>query len=325
MKRLSIALAALAASALAPASADSVVRLEYVIVNEGPGLAGGGSGTVNLLAAEPAGGSWVYTVTAGSPLTGASAITPPVGIVTNSSSGYGRPHVRVSVISGSVAVLTDSTLTAPTAGMGRVVIAGDDHFVSLRPGDKISIIDLPAATSNKNNGLTDFQLRASPVPVTQASAATGGRHVVSAAGTNAASGRSGAGRVAGWCFGNTTASWRFVKLHDTAITPTAGAGVARTIPIPPNGPNCVLGSAGIAFSTGIGLTITGGAADADATAVAANDVVASLFSPFSRACWRWSPRHRPSPRPSASITCAPRPAATARSSAPSIRRSTAPA
>lgn len=103
------------------------------------------------------------------------------------------------------------------------------------------------------------------------------RHVVSAATTNATSVKATAGRVLGWSFGNTTASWRYVKLHNIATAPTAGTGVVQTIAIPPNGLAQLEIPAGIGFATGIGLTIVTGSADADATAVAVGDVVGDLF------------------------------------------------
>lgn len=103
-------------------------------------------------------------------------------------------------------------------------------------------------------------------------------HIVSAASTNAASVKASAGRVVGWQFTNTTASWQYVKLHNLAGTPTAGVAVAMTIAIPPNGTNVMpVGGAGIGFATGIGRTIVTGSADADATATTAGAVVGDLF------------------------------------------------
>jgi hypothetical protein len=103
------------------------------------------------------------------------------------------------------------------------------------------------------------------------------RHVVSAATTNPTIVKATAGRVLGWSLGNPSAGWRYVKLHNSATIPTAGAGVVQTIAIPPGGlAQCDL-AAGLGFSAGIGLTIVTGAADADATAVAANDVVGDIF------------------------------------------------
>jgi hypothetical protein len=103
-------------------------------------------------------------------------------------------------------------------------------------------------------------------------------NVVAAASTNAQSVKGSAGRVLGWSFVNNATAVRYVKLHNVAAAPTAGTGVVSTIPIPPNGgvSNVTLGQ-GMGFGTGIGLTIVTGAAAADATAVAANDVVGTLF------------------------------------------------
>jgi hypothetical protein len=67
-----------------------------------------------------------------------------------------------------------------------------------------------------------------------------------------------------------------VKLHNVASA-TAGAAVALTIGIPPNGKaECYIGQ-GIAFATAISRSIVTGAADADATAVGLNDVVGDIF------------------------------------------------
>lgn len=110
-----------------------------------------------------------------------------------------------------------------------------------------------------------------------ATGAASRNHFVSAATTNATSVKNAAGRVVGWCFSNTNAAWRYVKLHNTAAAPTAGSGVVQTIAIPPNGTSVVSIPGGVAFSTGIGLTMVTGAADADATAVGANDIVGDLF------------------------------------------------
>lgn len=103
-------------------------------------------------------------------------------------------------------------------------------------------------------------------------------HLVSAASTNAANIKNAAGRVLGWSGVNTTASWQYVKLHNSASAPTAGAGVFLTIAIPPNGVNNMPPTLpGIAFSAGIGRTIVTGSADTDATATTAGAVVFDLF------------------------------------------------
>jgi len=72
----------------------------------------------------------------------------------------------------------------------------------------------------------------------------------------------------------------FVKLYNKASAPTVGTDTpVFTLLIPGNatgsGSTFSL-STGVAFSTGIGLAITGVVTDADATAVAANEIVVNL-------------------------------------------------
>jgi hypothetical protein len=101
-------------------------------------------------------------------------------------------------------------------------------------------------------------------------------HIVSAATTNVAQIKATAGRVYGYCLSNTTASWRYVKLHNVASA-TAGAAVAMTIGLPPNGKaECHIGQ-GIGFATAISRSIVTGAADADTTATGVADVVGDIF------------------------------------------------
>lgn len=104
-----------------------------------------------------------------------------------------------------------------------------------------------------------------------------GLHLVAAATTNPTLVKSSAGKVTGWFFGNTTATWQYVKLHNQATAPTAGTGVVRTIAIPPNDVASFFSEGGITFATGIGLTVVTGAADTDATATTLNAVVGELF------------------------------------------------
>ncbi len=110
-----------------------------------------------------------------------------------------------------------------------------------------------------------------------ATGAASGAHIVTAASTNATVIKATAGRVVGWSLANTNAAWRYVKLHNQATAPTAGTGVVRTIAIAPNGVSGFSLDGGIAFTTGIALTTVTGAADADNTAVGANDIIGDLF------------------------------------------------
>jgi hypothetical protein len=109
-----------------------------------------------------------------------------------------------------------------------------------------------------------------------ATGAATGHHIVSAATTNVAQIKATAGRVVGWCLSNTTASWRYVKLHNVASA-TAGAAVAQTIGIPPNDKAVCSMAHGIGFTTAISRSIVTGAADADTTVTGVADVVGDIF------------------------------------------------
>lgn len=110
-----------------------------------------------------------------------------------------------------------------------------------------------------------------------ATGAASGAHIVSAGTTNPTIVKNAAGRLLGWSLANNSASWRYVKFHNQATAPTAGTGVVRTVAIPPNGVREVSFEGGIAFTTGIGMTIVAGAADADNTAIGAAEVVGDVF------------------------------------------------
>ena len=110
-----------------------------------------------------------------------------------------------------------------------------------------------------------------------ATGAASGTHIISAATTNATIVKASAGRVLRWQFGNTSAVWQYVKLHNQTTLPTAGTGVVRTIAIPPGGRADGGLEGGVALATGIGLTIVTGSADADATATTLGAVVGDLF------------------------------------------------
>ena len=102
-------------------------------------------------------------------------------------------------------------------------------------------------------------------------------HIVSAATTNPTVVKASAGRLLGCCLSNTNAAWRYVKFHNQTTSPTAGTGVVQTIGVPPNNRAQWNLPGGVAFSTGIAMTIVTGSADADATAVGVGDIVGDVF------------------------------------------------
>ncbi len=102
--------------------------------------------------------------------------------------------------------------------------------------------------------------------------------IQSAASTNATSVKATAGRVFGWTLTNTTASAKVVHLYSLAAAPTVGTSTpVHNIVISPNATVTQSIPVGLSHATGIAYSITGGLADLDATAVAANDVIGSIY------------------------------------------------
>lgn len=117
------------------------------------------------------------------------------------------------------------------------------------------------------------------VPVT-----SGGLTVTStliASGTNATPIKGSAGQLYKIEVTNNSANIGYLKIYNTAGTPTAGSGtpVIRLM-CPGNSTGTGALSTydnGVAFATGIGFTFTGGIADADTTSVAASAFIVNLY------------------------------------------------
>jgi hypothetical protein len=133
----------------------------------------------------------------------------------------------------------------------------------------VTINPVPAGT----NGIGDVGL----IHRANATGAATSLNIVSTANTNSTIVKNAAGRLVGYHLTNTSAAVRYVKFHNQTTAPTAGTGVVVTIGIPAGGTVFLSIVGGIAFTTGIGMTIVTGSAAADATAVAAGDVVGTLM------------------------------------------------
>ena len=166
---------------------------------------------------------------------------------------------------GAVSIETFSNLPVYVAGQRQ------QGQAAAAPVAVVGNVATTAGTSALLMGDVAIQYRAT---------ATGGasiRHVVSAATTNAASVKAAAGRLLGWSLANTSASFKFVKFHNTAGTPTAGAAIVQTVAIPPSSHVALTLAGGVGYATGIGMTITGASPDADTTAVAVGDVIGDIY------------------------------------------------
>lgn len=108
---------------------------------------------------------------------------------------------------------------------------------------------------------------------TAASGGTSDYHVVTGASTNTANIKASAGQVYAVAVFNNTTYPVYVKFHNTAGTPTAGAGVVTTIGVQAGTQRDVSWPSGMTFATGIGVSVVKDLADAGTTAVAASDAV----------------------------------------------------
>jgi hypothetical protein len=118
------------------------------------------------------------------------------------------------------------------------------------------------------------------IPVTQGLATTGGytrSHAVCAGSTNVANVKASAGQVYAIELYDNVNYPVYLKLYNTAGTPTAGTSVVETF-----GAQAGTGRfwplvSGDAFATGIGVSVTKGITDADATATLASDCTYTIW------------------------------------------------
>ena len=157
--------------------------------------------------------------------------------------------------------VTDGTYTMPT---GDAVARAVYHRIT----DGTNMAAVKAASTPA--AATDPALVVAVSPNMAASSS----FINSAATTNATAVKATAGTLFSVAASNVGASAAYLKLYNKATAPTVGTDVpVLVIVIPAGGTVPVpLGTFGPRFSTGIALAITGGAADADTTAVAVAQV-----------------------------------------------------
>ena len=97
-------------------------------------------------------------------------------------------------------------------------------------------------------------------------------------GTDSTNVKNAAGQLFWGFVTNTNASARYIKFYNSASAPTLGSGTPiLTFLVPPGSSGLqITAEQGLAFSTGIGYTLSTGATDADAVTVAANEIIVNL-------------------------------------------------
>ncbi len=97
-------------------------------------------------------------------------------------------------------------------------------------------------------------------------------------GTDSTNVKNAAGQLFWGFVTNTNASARYIKFYNSASAPTLGSGTpVLTFLVPPGSSGLqITAEQGLAFSTGIGYTLSTGAADADTGTVAASEIIVNL-------------------------------------------------
>jgi hypothetical protein len=218
-----------------------------------------------------------------------------------STDSTGRLYVT-STITGTVAATQSGTWTVTGAGGtfpvtdsgGSLTIdapVGTPAFVRLSDGAAaittlpVSLASLPAlAAGTANIGDVDVLSIAAGSNVIGdvglSGRTTGGLtlHRRLSTGTDSTNVKNAAGQLF-WAFvTNTNASARYIKFYNSGSAPTLGSGTpVLSFLIPPGSSGLqITAEQGLAFSAGIGYTLSTGATDADAVAVAANEIVVNL-------------------------------------------------
>lgn len=221
-------------------------------------------------------GTWnvgtVSTIT--NPVT-VSSVTNPVTVssITNS--------VTVGSITNPVTVGSVSSITNP------VTVSSITNSVTV--GSITNPVTVGSITNSVTVGSITNPVTVSTHAVTQSGtwnvvptkATTGGLSrlkVISAATTNATVVKSTAGQLYSIHLFNTGVTARYVKFYQKATAPTVGTDTPVLTYVVPAGTalRVSLDSLGDAFTSGIGMAITGGYADTDTTAVAAGEVIGSV-------------------------------------------------
>lgn len=229
-------------------------------------------GTVSLNAALPTGANTIGAVNIAAAQTLATVTT--VSTVTNLAQLGGNAIAMGSGVTGTgvqrVVLATDVALPAGANVIGALTVnqsvnKAQINGVAPLMGNGVTGTGSQRVTIASDN--TAFTVNTTPTTPTASI-------ITSAASTNATSVKASAGTLYSITVSNAGAAAAFVKLYNLATAPTVGTSViALTIPVPASGVVTIpLGAQGMRFGTGIALAITNLVGEADATAVAANQV-----------------------------------------------------
>lgn len=187
-----------------------------------------------------------------------------------------------------MATLEPNCNDGPNDTLRKILIGVNDIADSGGAGDNVNISAVGGTATSVNCGTADDgTIRVAvatdcTVPTADVAIATGGYtpgKLISAATTNATVIKAAPGTLGFLSASNVNASPRYLKIYNTAASPTVGTTVPVFVFLIPGnsagaGTNLAIASAkGINFTTGISFSLNTGVADTDTGAVAANEVV----------------------------------------------------
>ena len=174
-------------------------------------------------------------------------------------------------ISASVQLMIFGAGTAAAAQ--RVTLASDDPAVAVL-GAKADAKSTATDTTAISVMSVLKQISASVQAALSGFSVSTYQLLSAAASTNGTSVKASSGSIYALTLFNASASNKYLKLYNKASAPTVGTDTpVLTFLVPPGGTFFLDRPAGIFFSLGIAFAITGAAAVADATALAAGDIL----------------------------------------------------
>lgn len=171
----------------------------------------------------------------------------------------GDPAVTNPALSGSVISLLKGILTELEGSGSITANQGGAWTVTASEGGTWTV--QPGNTQNTTPWLVQDAVNSIPY------------HNLSAATTNFTNVKTSAVQMYGFGLSNTSGSTIFAKFYDKASLPATTDTPKHTVQVPANSTVLRIFPKGLKFLTGFGWSATGGVADNDATAIAANCVI----------------------------------------------------
>lgn len=213
-----------------------------------------------------------------------ASITGVDGAITDGVSALIKATVKDYTNSNPLCVVNVDTNGDPASGGGAGTEYTEDNAAAANPvGGQVMLRRRDTLTASEvttdgdviaANATAKGELYIYQAPPTASGLSSA--HLVAAGSTNQTNIKASAGHLYGIRVFNNAAYPVYVKFHNTAGTPTAGAGVVYTVGVQAGTQRDVVIPFGREFTTGIALSIVKDLTDAGTTAVTASDCVVDV-------------------------------------------------